>query len=31
MFNKHLLKVIIAFTGMITLGLITLIIIDGLK
>ncbi len=31
MFNKHVLKVIIGFTGMITLGLIALILIDSYK
>ena len=31
MFNKHLLKVIIGFCGMITLGLVSLVIIDSFK
>ncbi len=31
MFNKHLLKVIIGFCGMIILGLILLVFIDSFK
>jgi len=31
MFNKHLLKVILGFTGMIIFGLVTLVIIDNYK
>jgi hypothetical protein len=30
MFNKHLLQVLVGFTGMIMLGLLTLVIIDGM-
>lgn len=31
MFNKHLIKVIVAFSGVIVIGLVALIIIDGFK
>ena len=31
MFSKHLLKVILGFCGMIILGLVVLVILDGFK
>ena len=31
MFSRHVLKVIVGFTGMIVLGLITLVVIDSFK